>query len=119
LKARPTTNSAYFSTKARAYRPFAAPELEPREYPIGAALVLTQIAEGELCAYLTRQVQVYDAGPPSLIAEEAGARCFLHGGRTPSYDKQRKFGHFMSAATPQLEAVLLDIVRRGTRRGSR
>jgi myo-inositol-1(or 4)-monophosphatase len=118
LKARPTTRSAYFSTKARDFRPLAAPELEPREYPIGAALVLTQIAEGELCAYLTRQVQVYDAGPPSLIAEEAGARCFLHGGRTPTYDRQRKFGHFMSAATPELEAVLLDIVRRGTRRGS-
>ena len=115
LPARPRTKSAYFSTKARAYRPFAAPELEPREYPIGAALVLTQIAEGELCAYLTRQVQVYDAGPPSLIAEEAGARCFLYGGRTPTYDRRRKFSHFMSAATPQLEALLLDIVRRGRR----
>lgn len=118
LKARPTTKSAYFSTKARAYRPFAAPELEPREFPVGAALVLTQIAEGELCAYLTRQVQVYDAGPPSLIAEEAGARCFLQGGRTPNYDRKRKFGRYMCAATPDLEAVLLDVVRRGTGRGS-
>ena len=118
LKARPTTKSAYFSTKARVYRPFAAPDLEPREFPIGAALVLTQVAEGDLCAYLTRQVQVYDAGPPSLIAEEAGARCFLHGGRTPNYDRKRKFGHYMCAATPELEAVLLDVVRRGRQRGS-
>ena len=117
LPARPRTKHAYFSTKARAFRAFAAPELEPREFPIGAALVLTQIAEGELCAYLTRQVQVYDAGPPSLIAEEAGARCLVYGGRTPTYDRRRKFSHFMSAATPQLEALLLDIIRR--ERGAR
>ena len=115
LPTQPRTKRAYFSTKARAFLPFAGPEIEPREFPIGAALVLTQMAEGELCAYLTRQVQVYDAGPPSLIAEEAGARCFVHGGRTPTYDRRRKFSHFMCAATPQLEALLLDVVRRQRR----
>jgi len=73
------------------------------------------LAEGDLCAYLTRQVEMYDVGPPSLIAEEAGARCFLKGGRSPLYRQRRKFGHYMAAATPDLEAFLLDVVRIGDR----
>ena len=75
----PRTKAAFVSSKARPYQALVRPDLEPREHPIGAALVLTLLAEGELCAYLTRQVEVYDVGPPSLIAEEAGARCFVRG----------------------------------------
>jgi len=110
---RPRTNRAFISTKARVYQPLARPRLEPREGPIGAALVLTLLAEGELCAYLTRQVEVYDVGPPSLIAEEAGARCLLADGRSPVYSRRRKFSHFLAAATPELEDFLRGVVRRG------
>lgn len=113
----PRTDRAFISTKARVYQDIARPRLDPREYPIGAALVLTLLAEGELCAYLTRQVEVYDVGPPSLIAEEAGVRCFLKGGRTPLYTRRRKFAHYMAAATPELEAFLHDVVRTGDGRG--
>ena len=111
----PRTNAAFISTKARIYQEAARPRLDPRESPIGAALVLTLLAEGSLCAYLTRQVEIYDVGPPSLIAEEAGARCFLKGSRSPFYRQRRKFGHYMAAATPELEAFLLDLVRIGDR----
>jgi myo-inositol-1(or 4)-monophosphatase len=111
----PRTNAAFISTKARIYQEPARPRLDPRESPIGAALVLTLLAEGDLCAYLTRQVEIYDVGPPSLIAEEAGARCFLKGGRSPVYRQRRKFGHYMAAATPELEAYLHDVVRIGAR----
>ena len=110
------TNRAFISTKARAYQALARPRLEPREYPIGAALVLTLLAEGELCAYLTRQVEVYDVGPPSLIAEEAGARCLLANGSAPTYDRRRKFSHYLAAATPQLETFLRQVVRDGRTR---
>ena len=75
--------------------------------------MLTLLAEGELCAYLTRQVEVYDVGPPSLIAEEAGARCFLLSGRTPAYDRRRKFAYYMAAATAELEDFLHQVVRAG------
>lgn len=111
----PRTSAAFISNKARIYQEPARPRLDPRESPIGAALVLTLLAEGDLCAYLTRQVEMYDVGPPSLIAEEAGARCFLKGGRTPAYRQRRKFGHYMAAATPELEDFLLDVVRIGDR----
>ena len=111
LGAKPKTKRAFISSKARAYQAAARGRLEPREYPIGAALVLTQIAEGDLCAYLTRQIEIYDAGPPSLIAEEAGARCFLKSNLAPTYDRRRKIDHFFCAATPQLEHFLLDVVR--------
>ncbi|MEW6751051.1 MAG: inositol monophosphatase family protein [Candidatus Latescibacterota bacterium] len=109
----PPTNAIFISTKAAAYRPYAPPPLEPRDFPIGAALILTALAEGQLCAYLTRQVEVYDVAPPSLVAEEAGARCFLRGGRTPTYDRSRKFPCYMAAATPELVPVLFDIIRAG------
>jgi fructose-1,6-bisphosphatase/inositol monophosphatase family enzyme len=94
----PHTRRAFISSKARAYQPLATPEFEPREHPIGAALVLTLLAEGELCAYLTRQVEVYDVGPPSLIAEEAGVHCFLRNLQPPSYSSRRKFPFYMAAA---------------------
>ena len=116
LPRQPRTNRAFISTKARAYQALARPLLEPREHPIGAALVLTLMAEGELCAYLTRQVEVYDVGPPALIAEEAGARCLLADGRSPSYDRSRKFSHYLAAATPQLEIFLRQVVRDGRQR---
>ena len=115
----PRTNAAFISTKARIYQEPARQRLDPSESPIGAALVLTLLAEGDLCAYLTRQVEMYDVGPPSLIAEEAGARCFLKGGRSPLYRQRRKFGHYMAAATPDLEAFLLDVVRIGDREENR
>jgi len=115
LPRQPRTNRAFISTKARVYQPLARPRLESRESPIGAALVLTLLAEGELCAYLTRQVEVYDVGPPSLIAEEAGARCLQADGRSFSYDRSRKFSHYLAAATPELEDFLRQVVRQGRR----
>lgn len=115
LPRQPKNNKAFISSKARAYQPFARPTLEPREHPIGAALVLTLLAEGELCAYLTRQVEVYDVGPPSLIAEEAGARCFLKNGRAPLYSSRRKFNYYMAAASEELQDTLFAIVRAGDR----
>ena len=75
--------------------------------------MLTQLAEGTLVAYLTRQVEIYDVGPPSLIAEEAGATCFLPGGHRPSYDRRRKFPYYMAAATGDLKDFLLQIQREG------
>lgn len=113
LDAAPRTRQLYVSTKARPYQPAFRPQYEPREFPIGAALVLTRIAEGRLCAYLTRQVAVYDVGPPSLIAEEAGARCLLRDGREPRYRGGRKFSYYLCAATPQLQELLLGVVRDG------
>ncbi len=104
------TQRAFISSKAREYQRSAKPRLDPREYPIGAALVLTLMAEGELCAYLTRQVEVHDVGPPSLIAEEAGAACFLRRGRTPYYRTRRKFNFYMAAGDPNLERFLLTLV---------
>ena len=109
----PRTNRAFISTKARSFQAPARSRLDPREHPIGAALVLTQLAEGALAAYLTRQVEIYDVGPPSLIAEEAGATCFLDGGRRPNYDRRRKFPYYMSAATDDLKDFLLQIQREG------
>ena len=104
------TQRAFISSKAREYQRGAKPHLDPREYPIGAALVLTLMAEGELCAYLTRQVEVHDVGPPSLIAEEAGAACFLRRGRMPYYRARRKFGFYMAAGDPELKHFLLSLV---------
>ena len=114
----PRTRRAFISSKARAYQPLAGPELEPREHPIGAALVLTLLAEGELCAYLTRQVEVYDVGPPSLIAEEAGVRCFLKNGQKPRYTSRRKFQFYMAAAGSAPYAKLRQMLRT-TQRGAR
>ena len=104
------TQRAFISSKAREYQRGAKPHLDPREYPIGAALVLTLMAEGELCAYLTRQVEVHDVGPPSLISEEAGAACFLRRGRMPYYRARRKFGLYMAAGDPELKHFLLSLV---------
>lgn len=115
LPRRPRTERAFISTKARPFQQPARPRLDPHEYPIGAALVLTQLAEGSLAAYLTRQVEVYDVGPPSLIAEEAGATCFLADGREPRYDRRRKFPYYMAAASDDLREFLLDVRRRGAR----
>ena len=115
LPARPRTKRAFVSTKARRYRAAAGEHLEPFDYPMGAALVLTRLAEGDLAAYFTRQVEVYDVGPPSLIAEEAGACCFLGDGREPRYDRSRKFPFYMAAAAPRLREVLLRARRRGGR----
>jgi len=115
LSGKPSTNKAFISSKARAYQPHARPALEPCEHPIGAALILTLMAESELCAYLTRQVEVYDVGPPSLIAEEAGVRCFLKNGSSPRYSSRRKFEYYMAAATEELAATLFEIVRAGDR----
>ena len=115
LPRKPRTNQAFISSKARQFQALARPLLEPREHPIGAALVLTLVAEGQLAAYLTRQVEIYDVGPPSLIAEEAGARCFLGDGRSPLYTSRRKFTYFLAAASRALEKSLLEIVRQGSR----
>jgi fructose-1,6-bisphosphatase/inositol monophosphatase family enzyme len=101
---------AFISSKARQYQQAAKPRLDPREYPIGAALVLTLMAEGKLSAYLTRQVEVHDVGPPSLIAEEAGAICFLRRGRTPYYRARRKFSFYMAAADTDLQQFLRTLV---------
>lgn len=108
---RPRTREAFISSKAHQYQSLARPELEPRDHPIGAALILTQLAEGELCAYLTRQVEVYDVGPPSLIAEEAGVRCFLRNGCKPRYSTRRKFPFYMAAAGAEPKAKLWSILR--------
>lgn len=118
LPGAPRTNKVFISSKARPYQALARPEWDPRESPIGAALVLTEIAEGALCAYLTRQVEVYDVGPPSLIAEEAGASCYIGPGRRPAYTQRRKFGHFLAAANDEIAAHLFAILRR-VRRGQR
>ena len=115
LPERPRTKKAFVSSKARRFRAAAREHFEPREYPLGAALVLTELAEGDLAAYLTRQVEVYDVGPPSLIAEEAGACCFLGDGREPTYGRSRKFPFYMAAATPHLRDLLLQVRRRGAR----
>jgi myo-inositol-1(or 4)-monophosphatase len=108
-----TTKKAYISTKATDYHSAVKPHLKPQAFPIGAALALTGVAEGAFCAYLTRQVEVYDVGPPSLIAEEAGARCFLKDGSAPTYKRRRKFGHYACASTPELEVLLMDVLREG------
>lgn len=110
-----TTKKAYVSTKATEYYKTLKPHLKPQAYPIGAALALTGVAEGTFCAYLTRQVETYDVGPPALIAEEAGARCFLKNGSSPTYDRRRKFHHFACASTPDLEVLLMDAFRAGGR----
>ncbi len=110
LGKKPRTNQVFISTKARAFQQAVRPALEPREYPIGAALVLTQMAEGELCAYLTRQVEVYDVGPPSLIATEAGARCALKSGQSPLYHHRRKFPFYLCTASRELEATLSSLL---------
>ena len=115
LPERPRTKKAFVSTKARRFRTAAGEHFEPRDYPLGAALVLTELAEGDLAAYLTRQVEVYDVGPPSLIAEEAGACCFLGDGREPTYGRSRKFPVYMAAAAPHLRDLLLRVYRRGDR----
>ena len=115
LGKKPRTNRVFISSKARAYQQAVRPALEPREYPIGAALVLTQMAEGELCAYLTRQVEVYDVGPPSLIATEAGARCALKGGQAPRYRNRRKFPFYMCTASRELEATFSSLLRSPSR----
>ena len=115
LPAEPRTNKAFISSKARPYQALARPALDPRESPIGAALVLTEIAEGALCAYLTRQVEIYDVGPPSLIAEEAGARCYIGERRRPTYTQRRKFGHFLAAANDEIAEHLFAILRRARR----
>ncbi len=111
LPRKPRTTRAFISSKARPFQKPAEQLLEPSEYPIGAALVLTQLAEGDLAAYLTRQVETYDVGPPSLIAEEAGVRCMLGDGREPLYDRRRKFAYYMAAATPALCDFLLSVRR--------
>ena len=83
LPKKPRTNKAFISSKARPYQILARPIFDPRESPIGAALVLTQIAEGALCAYLTRQVEIYDAGPP--LAYRRGSRSpLLYCGTPPT-----------------------------------
>ena len=115
LPQKPRTNQAFISSKARPYQILARPALDPRESPIGAALVLTQIAEGELCAYLTRQVEIYDVGPPSLIAEEAGARCYIGIDQRPSYTQRRKFGYYLAAANDEIATQLFNLIRQARR----
>ena len=104
------TNKMFISSKARNYQQAVQPTFDPNEYPIGAALVLTQVALGEICAYLTRQIEVYDAGPPSLIATEAGASCYLKNGQSPQYHRRRKFSHFICTADATIAARLLEVV---------
>ena len=116
LPEQPRTKKAFVSTKARAFRAAAREHLEPRDYPIGAALVLTQLAEGDLAASLTRQVEVYDVGPPSLIATEAGARCALRGGRTPRYSSSRKFSYYMCTASAEIESNLSHLLRSSSKK---
>ena len=113
LPGRPRTNKAFISSKGRVFQEPARARLDPREFPIGAALVLTLLAEGELAAYLTRQVEIYDVGPPSLIAEEAGAHCFLRSGQAPNYDRRRKFSHYMAAATDEIREFLMEVAKKG------
>jgi fructose-1,6-bisphosphatase/inositol monophosphatase family enzyme len=108
---KPRTKRAFISSKARSFQAPARQLLTPFEYPIGAALVLTQLAEGDLAAYLTRQVETYDVGPPSLIAEEAGVHCMLGDGREPLYDRRKKFAYYMAASTPELCDFLLSVRR--------
>lgn len=102
---------AFVSSKAQAYVEAIAQRLEPRDYPIGAALVLTLMAEGELAAYVTRQVDVYDVGPPSLVAEEAGARCFGRRGQELVYRGRRKLPYYLAAPDEDSAAFVLQAVR--------
>ncbi|HJP32201.1 MAG TPA: inositol monophosphatase family protein [Candidatus Latescibacteria bacterium] len=111
----PRTKRAFISTKARPFQEPVRRRLDPQESPIGAALVLTQLAEGTLAAYLTRQVEIYDVGPPSLIATEAGVCCFLANGREPNYDRRRKFPYYMAAASDDLKDFLLQVQHEGAR----
>ncbi|MBT5452842.1 MAG: hypothetical protein HOK90_26915 [Gemmatimonadetes bacterium] len=111
LPKKPRNNSAFISSKARPHQALARPTFDPHERPIGAALVLTRLAEGEHCAYLTRQVEIYDAGPPSLIAEEAGAVCYTEVNRKPVYSQRRKFAYFVAAANDDIAAQLFAIIR--------
>ena len=106
----PRSNTAFISSKARPHQVLARPEFDTREKPIGAALVMTQLAEGEICAYLTRQMEIYDAGPPSLIAEEAGACCYVAENRRPVYTQRRKFAYWVAAANEEIAARLFNIV---------
>jgi fructose-1,6-bisphosphatase/inositol monophosphatase family enzyme len=112
LPKKPRTDQAFISSKARQYVEEAGKRFKPREYPIGAALVLTLMAEGELAAYMTRQVEIYDVGPPSLIAEEAGARCFGRQGQELLYTKRRKLPYFLAAPDEDSAAFVLDVVQR-------
>ena len=111
LPKKPRTNSAFISSKAKPHQALARPAFDPHERPIGAALVLTQLAEGKHCAYLTRQVEIYDAGPPSLIAEEAGACCYIAENRKAVYNQRRKFAYFVAAASEDIAAQLFAIIR--------
>ena len=108
---KPRTQRAFISSKARPFQAPAKQWLDPFEYPFGAALVLTQLAEGDLAAYLTRQVETYDVAPPSLIAEEAGAVCYTEVNRKPVYSQRRKFAYFVAAANDDIAAQLFAIIR--------
>ena len=79
---------------------------------------MTQLAEGEICAYLTRQMEIYDAGPPALIAEEAGACCYVAENLRPIYTQRRKFAYWVAAANDEIAARLFAIVRQ-VRRNNR
>ena len=54
-----------------------------------------------------------DVGPPSLIAAEAGAHCFLKDGREPLYQSRRKFSYYLCAASTEIQATLLNLLRLG------
>ena len=119
LPKKPCNNVVFISSKARPHQALARPEFNPREKPIGAALVMTQLAEGEICAYLTRQIEIYDAGPPSLIAEEAGACCYIAKNRRPIYTQRRKFAYWVAAANDEIATRLFTIVRQVQRNDRR
>ena len=118
LPKKPRSNAAFISSKARQHQALARPEFDPREKPIGAALVMTQLAEGEICAYLTRQMEIYDAGPPALIAEEAGACCYVAENRRPIYTQRRKFAYWVATANDEIATRLFAIIRQ-VRRNNR
>ena len=119
LPKKPCNNTVFISSKARPHQALARPEFDPREKPIGAALVMTQLAEGEICAYLTRQIEIYDAGPPSLIAEEAGACCYVAKNRRPIYTQRRKFAYWVAAANDEIATRIFNIVRQVQRNDRR
>ena len=111
--AEPRTNKAFISSKARPYQDLVRPALDPRESPYWCGIGPHGGRRGHtMCAYLTRQVEVYDVGPPSLIAEEAGARCYIGQRRRPTYTQRRKFGHFLAAANDEIAEQLFAILRR-------
>ena len=56
-------------------------------------------------------MDVYDVGPPSLVAEEAGARCFGRNGQELLYRSRRKLPYYLAAPDEDSAAFVLQAVR--------